>query len=152
MLAYGTDDGYVEWLTARGYCVPVDVPAPSVMRMRGSVYVDGTYGGRFVGKPTGGALQDREWPRTGVPGVPSDAVPQRVIEAAYAAAWHESVNPGTLAAVMTPGRRIVRARVEGAVDVSYADDGEKIAIIMSIVEGFLAPLLRVGAMPAIAVV
>jgi len=34
-------------------------------RQRGSLFIDGTYGLRFPGTPSGGLDQEREWRRTG---------------------------------------------------------------------------------------
>ena len=65
MAGYGDDDGFQAFLTANGYTLPDGAPAAAVLRQRGSVYVDGTYSLRFSGSPTGGAAQEREWPRTG---------------------------------------------------------------------------------------
>jgi hypothetical protein len=128
--------------------------APARSRGIRATKIPATYGERFKGRPTGGIEQERAWPRTGVEGIGSDAVPARVANAAYEAALLELQTPGSLAAVVTAGQRIVRARVEGAVDVSFSDEGgalEAAVPVVSTIEGLLAPLLKRPA-PAILVV
>lgn len=86
MAGYGTDEGFAAYATAAGYNslrVGANVPAG---RQRGSLYVNGTFGARFFSVPTGGAAQERAWPRTGATDVYGNAldpatVPQRVIDA-----------------------------------------------------------------------
>src|SRR5690606_6584840 len=112
MAGYGTDDGFSAWLTARGYSLPDDAPAPAVLRQLGSDYIDGVYGLRFRGAPTDGIAQERAWPRTGATAnttaIPDDTIPAAVINASYAAAYHEALNPGALAAATTGGGQVKR--------------------------------------------
>lgn len=54
MAGYGTDAGLADWLAGQGLALPDGAPAPAALRQRGSDYVDGTYGPRFVGQPAGG--------------------------------------------------------------------------------------------------
>lgn len=146
MSGYGDDPGFATWLTANGYTLPASAPTPAVLRLRGSNYIDGLYGDQFLGSPADGILQEREWPRTGVSGVGDNVVPDKVIEAAYSAAYAEAVEPGLLIATVNPGQRVVRERVEGAVDVSYAaPSGDALAdatVLLTDVHGLLKRFLR----------
>lgn len=146
MAGYGSDGAFTAWLEANGYSLPDDAPAPAVLRLRGSNYIDATYGERFLGKPTGGLLQVRAWPRTGVPGVPDDTVPDRVVEASYEAALQEAREPESLSIFGSAADRVKRERVEGAVDVSYAEGSGDLALdltpIFTTIEGLLKPFLR----------
>lgn len=151
MAGYGTDDGLDAWLAENGYSVPVGAPAKAVLRQRGSVYVDGTYVTKFSGTPTGGASQDREWPRTGATdrygnALASAAVPSRVIEASYMAAYIEGNAVGSLAASGSASAAVKREKVEGAVEVEYQAttkgwSTEDLVPKFTAIEAILAPLL-----------
>lgn len=154
MAGYGSDDAFAAYATAAGYDVPEgNIPAA---RQRGSAYIDGSYGARFMGVATGGLEQEREWPRTGVPGLADDVIPKRVENASYEAALIELREPGSLSAIISGTSVVKREKVEGAVEVEYAvSDKTDIATaalpIVTIIEGMLAPLLKVP-MPGILVV
>jgi len=129
MAAYGTDDGFVSWLAEQGYELPATSPAPAVLRARGSGYVD-SYEAYWAGQRLAGVMQELAWPRLGaflnctVP-VPDDLVPPAVVNASYRAAWLEASSPGILfGATVTPGQRVRREKVDGAVEVEYFDDGK----------------------------
>lgn len=151
MAGYGTDDGFTAWAAAAGHTVPAGTIAAA--RQRGSVFVDGTYGARFVGSPTGGYAQDRAWPRTGaltVPygeTIPSDVIPAAVINASYEAALVELTTPGSLSPVIVGSQRVVREKVEGAVEVEYARPSGASDLIaestpvVSVIAGMLALFL-----------
>lgn len=152
MAGYGDDIAFAEWLQANGYSPPDGAPTAAVLRQRGAVYVDGTYGLRFPGAPAGGAAQEREWPRTGATDRYGNAidpaiVPARVIEASYFAAYQEASEPGSLSVAGTIGSRVKREKVEGAVEVEYQASGSNINLateltpILTTVEGILSPLL-----------
>jgi hypothetical protein len=148
MAGYGDDTAFSAWLTANGYTLPVGAPTAAVLRQRGSVYLDGTYGLRFPGTPTGGAAQDREWPRAGAvdrygTAITGNAVPQRVIDASYIAAYQLAVAPGTLSVVVDPSKRVKRQKVD-TIEREFFDPGDASAAaapVMSAIEGILAPLL-----------
>jgi transcription elongation factor len=129
MAAYGTDEGFADWLDAQGYTLPETAPSPAVLRNRGSAYVDG-YEALWTGYRTGGALQELAWPRTGarfscVQAIPDDIIPPSIINASYRAAWLDAETPGILVGSSAGlGQRVKRERVEGAVDVEYFDDGK----------------------------
>ncbi len=85
-------------------------------RARGSIYIDGLYGRRFPGVPTGGASQDDEWPRTDATDYYGNAldpntVPARVVNAAYEATLLELAKPDSLTATLTPDQRKVLTEV-----------------------------------------
>jgi hypothetical protein len=148
MSGYGDDGGFTAWMAANGYTLPGGAPTAAVLRQRGSTYVDGTYGLRFPGTPTGGAGQEREWPRTGAVdryGTALDAgtVPQRVIDASYMAAYQEAVTPGSLSVVVDPSKRVKRQKVD-TIEREFFGPGDAsaaVAPVMSAIEGVLAPLL-----------
>lgn len=126
MDGYGTDQGFSDWLGAMGYVLPEDAPDPAVLRLRGSVYLDATYGGKWSGQPAD-PEQDRAWPRVGaligceVPIAP-DYVPAGIVTASYRAAWLEAQQPGVLDFAATPGGRIAKQKA-GPVERAFHDDG-----------------------------
>jgi hypothetical protein len=159
MAGYGDDDGLTAWLGANGYSLPVGAPSAAVLRQRGSTYIDGAYGDRFSGSPTGGASQEREWPRTGASdrygnALAPDAVPVRVVEASYYAAYLEAKKPGLLSLTYTPGTQKVLTEVKGikwTVVGDASSDGSMVPVSTAI-EGILAPLLSPADLPAVLVV
>jgi hypothetical protein len=148
MAGYGTDDGFEAWLTARGYSLPDDAPEPAVLRQLGSDYIDGLYWDRFPGSPTGGVAQERAWPREDVElygtELSSSTVPDRVVNASYAAAWYEAQNPGALSVAVTPAAQAKREKV-GPIEVEYRDTGAtgvaSATPLLSMVEAILAPFI-----------
>lgn len=158
MAGYGDDAGFTAYATAAGYTVPAGTIAAA--RQRGSTYIDGAFGSRFSGTPTGGIDQERAWPRTGATAfgtsLADNLIPTRVINASYEAALLELQSPGSLSAVISGTSLVKRERVEGAVEVEYAVS-EKLDLyaaampVVTIIEGMLAPLLY-QPQPAIMVV
>lgn len=151
MAGYGDDSAFTAWMAENGYVLPEGAPNLAVLRQRGSVYVDGTYGARFVGVPTGGYEQERAWPRSEaiVEGtvIPDDVIPLPVIHASYEAALQEARDPESLSLIGSAAERVKRERVEGAVEVEYQQAGSdefagSLVPVMTIVEGLLAPFLR----------
>jgi len=149
MAGYGDDTAFQDWLTANGYSLPDGAPPAAVLRLRGSQYIDATYGARFSGTPTEGIEQARAWPRTGATAygnpIAPDAVPGAVEKAAYHAAYAEALSPGSLSVIAIGSERVKREKVEGAVEIEYFDGGSNAVAgatpILSAVEGLLAPLL-----------
>lgn len=128
MSGYGTNNGFEAWLSANGLALPVGAPSKDILRLRGSVYVDGTYGTRLgCSVPTGGIEQDRAWPRTGhfVGGiaVPPDAIPTKWIEAAYRAAYLIATMPGFGVATLNPAQRVKRQKVD-TIEREFFDSGD----------------------------
>lgn len=159
MAGYGDDAGFTSWLAENGYVLPAGAPDKAVLRQRGSTYIDGTYGERFPGLPTGGLEQERAWPRTGATiygsALASDLIPQRVVEASYFAAYFEATAPGSLAVVMDPAKRVKRQKL-GPIEREFFEQGDGVpssfAPVSSIIEGLLAPLLGPPSEPAVLVV
>lgn len=152
MAGYGDDTAFTEWLASNGYSLPEGAPTAAVLRQRGSVYIDGTYGLRFPGTPTGGAAQERAWPRTGATdrwgnALDPNTVPIRVIEASFEAAYLEASSPGSLSASGSSASRVKREKVDGAVEVEYQVSSSSSGLVADLtplittVEGILAPLL-----------
>jgi hypothetical protein len=151
MASYGTDDGFAAWLAEQGYDLPDNAPAPAVLRARGSAYVDG-YEAYWTGQRTGGVMQELGWPRVGavlncIAAIPDDAIPPVVVNAAYRAAWLEASAPGTLAGpAVTTGARVQSERVEGAVEISYFNDGKAAigagpSFVDSLIDGWLSAFI-----------
>lgn len=154
MAGYGDDAGLATWLTDNGYQLPGTAPSPAVLRNRGSQYIDAVYGSRFLGSVVD-AGQERQWPREGaiVNGklLPSNVVPAAVINASYEAAYQEATAPGSLSVVGSASSAVVREKV-GQIEVQYASaqsDGTagSITPLISLVDGMLAPFLRVDGLP-----
>lgn len=162
MAGYGSDEGLTAWLDENGYDLPNGAPALAVLRNRGAGYVDGTYGSRFSGNPTGGFAQERAWPRTGayVYGQPigDSIIPDAVIKASYAAAWQEAIAPGSLSVVGSAASAVKREKVDGAVEVEYQTQSgswtaESLSPVLTVVEGLLQPFLSTASdFPAVLVV
>lgn len=149
MAGYGSDEGFAAWLADNGYVLPVTAPAPSVLRNRGSQYIDAVYGSRFLGRVVD-ATQERQWPRecAYVNGrlLPSDVVPIAVINASYQTAWQEATTPGSLIAIGSASGAVKRIKV-GQIEKEYAtteSDGTAswITPLISLVDGMLTPYLE----------
>ena len=149
MAGYGSDDEFQAYATAAGYTLP-DGGNITAARQRGSVYIDGSYEPFFPGVPTD-PVQERSWPRTGAVdrygrSLDPDAVPQRVINASYEAAYLELQEPGSLSATISGNERIKTLKA-GSVEIDYADSTSTDAISgaipkATVIEGILAPLLQ----------
>lgn len=155
MAGYGTDQGFEDWLTMNGHVLPESAPAPAILRQRGSQYIDGLYGSRFSGQPTGGFAQDRAWPRADASAhgqsIPADVIPIAVEQAAYVAALQEAISLGSLSVAASASGAIKREKVD-VLEVEYAaGSGDAVAdatVRLSEVEGLLA---RFFGAPALAV-
>ncbi len=161
MAGYGDDVAFDIWLTDNGYVLPAEAPSAAVLRNRGAAYIDGVYGARFSGIPTGGFEQERSWPRTGAYAynqpIGDSIIPDAVIKASYEAAYQEAVDPGSLSAIGSSIDVVKREKV-GKIEVEYQASSDTSGIggmipIISDIEGLLAPFLSpVGGFPAILVV
>lgn len=157
MSGYGSDSGFDDWLTANGYSLPSGSPTNAVLRERGSVYIDGTYETRFPGTPTGGASQERSWPRTDAEdryGNAISGIPDRVVNASYQAAWLEANTSGVLSKTYTPGTEKVLTEVKGIKwsVVGKMDGSRSYVPVSSVIEGLLAPILTIEDLPGVLVV
>lgn len=155
MTPYGTEAGFTEYAAAMGYTVPDGAVLPAIVR--GSVYVDGVYGERFTGVQAD-MMQERAWPRIGATiygsALASDAIPNRVVHAAYEAALIELRTPGFFSTTYTPGTQKVLTEVKGIKwqVVGNASKAGAMVPVSTAVEGLLDPLLGPADMPAILVV
>lgn len=148
MAGYGSDAVFSDWLASNGYQLPAEAPEPAVLRQRGSVYIDGLYGSRFVGVAAEGFQQERAWPRIGAEAfgqtIPSNVIPVAVEQATYAAAWHEATNPGSLSASALQAGVIKREKVD-VLEVEYAvgsgDPLKDATVRIADVEGLLVAFL-----------
>lgn len=114
-MAYGTDDGFIEWLAAQG--LPPPAGDPAVLRQIGSNYIDAAYEARLnCSSRAGGFNQLLAWPRKNHKmnghAVPSDLVPQAWINAAYRAAHLEDMTPGWATKGTDASRQTKRERVD----------------------------------------
>ncbi|QWY83166.1 putative structural protein [Rhizobium phage RHph_X2_24] len=157
MAKYSTTNvaGFTAYHEARGRTVPgtwdnVDIEAALLVA---SEWIDNKYGPSFIGFKTDGFLQDREWPRTGAvtdtdPPYTflNDAIPDRVTNAVYEAAWRQASNPGSLSVDYTPAK-YKRVSVDGAVSVEYAGVNfvNDLQTQIAIIDQILSPLLDPGA-------
>jgi hypothetical protein len=153
---YGDNVGLVAYWEALDYDVStVDTSTNyDALRLRGSMYIDGTYERLFYGSRTDGYAQERAWPRTGVPGIASDEIPGAVVWASYEAAYVELITPGVLSSSVVPNQRITEVKA-GTAGVKYADGGDTVAgmsRMYSRINGLLLPLLRRVNMPSAMVV
>lgn len=116
-MAYGTDQGFTDYLAAQGLALPADAPPAATLRAIGSGYVDAAYEHRLqCSRRTGGFEQLLAWPRTGqsVNGqdVPSDLIPAAWVNASYRAGYLNAVTPGWATAGTDPGRLTQREKVD----------------------------------------
>jgi hypothetical protein len=158
MAGYGDDAKFTAWMASNGYSLPDGGVAVAVLRQRGSAYIDGLYGSRFSGQPTGGFEQERAWPRVGACAhgqpIPSDVVPVAIEQASYHAAYQEAVKPGSLAIAVTAAGSLKRKKIGPIEKEFFEGSGDAVAdgtLKLSAVEGLLAPFFAV-AFPAIFVV
>lgn len=148
-MAYGTDQGFTDWLAINGLTLPLTAPTPAILRQRGSQYVDGVYGSRFWGVPTGGFAQERAWPRTGAKAygqaIPDDVIPVAIEQAAYAAAHQDAIKPGSLSISATATGAVKRKKIGPIEKEFFEGSGDVVAdgtLKLSAVEGLLAPYLK----------
>lgn len=117
MDAYGTDQGFTDWLASQGLQLPVDAPSVSVLRHIGSGYIDAAYEHALqCSHRTGGFNQLLAWPRTGHvmnrQTVPNDLIPQAWINASYRAAYLQATEPGWATGGVNPDRITKREKID----------------------------------------
>lgn len=147
-------DSYVDLDEFKAYCGKVgydltdkiDTDLEQALR-RGTTWLDGTYGQRFIGEPATGE-QALDWPRENAVWrgalLPSTTMPQRVKNALCEAAWRELTAPGTLSPDYVPAEAIKQEQV-GDLSVTYQDTNGRIDDVLpviSVVEGILAGFIR----------
>lgn len=155
MAAYGIKEGFEQYATENGYVIPegtTDAQIAAAM-LRGSLVID-RYEPKFSGTRTGGYNQERAWPRTGAvtyygQAIPSDVIPQPIINASYEASFLELINPGSLSPVVT-GNSVTKREKVGELEVEYAvssnsSSADVVAAatpVVTIIEGLLWQFFR----------
>ena len=164
MAGYGTKADFTTYATAAGYVFPdgtTDAQKDAAMQ-RGSLVID-RYEPRFSGRRTVGFAQERAWPRTGAityygEAIPSDDVPDAIVNASYEAAFLELTNPGSLSPVVN-GSEIVKREEIGKIKTEYAVSSSTSAAdlvamstpVVTAIEGMLWPFFM-PVLPGILVV
>ncbi|UXN58273.1 DnaT-like ssDNA-binding protein [Phyllobacterium zundukense] len=155
MAAYGTQEAFEHYATDHGYVIPegtTDAQIAAAM-LRGSLVID-RYEPKFSGTRRGGYDQSREWPRTGVvtyygQAIPSEAIPQPIIDASCEASFLELSTPGSLSPVVT-GNSVTKREKVGELEVEYAvssgsSSADVVAAatpVVTIIEGLLWRFMR----------
>ena len=148
MAGYGSDQAFTDWAAENGYVTSSGDLTVAQLRQRASDYLDGLYGARFRGEPTGGVDQERAWPRIGAKAwttdLPSDVIPRNVIIASYHAAIQEATKPGSLAISAANSGALKRKKIDTLEKEYFEGSGNAVTdntLRLSAVEGLLAPLL-----------
>lgn len=124
---YGSAVGFITYHESRGRELPGTWNDDGIAAalLVASEWIDFIYGEQFTGYKTGSFTQDRQWPRQGawaktlpIHLFATSDIPERVVNAAYEAAWRQLVTPGSLMVDYTPGR-YRSVRVDGAISVDY---------------------------------
>lgn len=153
MSFYGTAVAFEEYHEARGRTISVswDTPAIETALLVASEWLDAAYGTKWIGYPTNGFTQTRQWPRAEAT-VPNSTpeytytdstIPDPVVYAVYEAAFREATTPGSLTVDVKP-KKYKSARIEGAVSVEYnlslesAFDNQ---LIITVIQSLMAPFL-----------
>lgn len=135
------------WLEEQGQQIGLDAPSLSVLRARGSAYIDATYGARFVGVPASIDQAD-QWPRSGAVvhgrAVPDDLVPLAVVHASYRAALAEGQGVSLSRTFDPTTVQVKRERVDVVEQEYFAapTDAASAAPVVAGIDGMLAPFLK----------
>lgn len=148
---YGTNEEADTYHAARGnieWAAIADPAEKTTARLIASDYVDHVYGSQFGGTKVGLRVQEREAPRINWFDrnnylIPSDEIPRELLAAVYELALRHVQQPGILSPDFNPADVIVKARVEGAVSVEFAEGGSIAGgqITFTIVDNIIAPIL-----------
>lgn len=141
--SYATIDTVSDYAVKFGKTFATSPAAPAEAACRVATrWLDATYRARFPGCVTN-TDQALEWPREGVcyrgAELPSDAIPQQIIDAFCEAAIRELATPGTLAPDIEAGASISEIAA-GSVDIKYGGPVRLNATFQQI-DGILAGLL-----------
>jgi hypothetical protein len=123
---YGSAEDFVTYHENRGRSIPGtwDDDYIEAALLVASEYLDGRFGAVWIGTPTGGFEQERQWPRTDAYiededyTFADDVVPDRVEKATYEAAYREATTPGSLTVDFKPNK-YTSVSVDGAVSVDF---------------------------------
>lgn len=156
-------DCYVDLDEYRAYCGNVghvltgktDQELEQALR-RGTTWLDGTYGLRFIGEPAS-ADQALEWPRKNAvwrgSELPATSMPRQIKNALCEAAWRESIAPGSLAPDYVGSEKVKRTRKKVGdleKEIEYADSAstkEASVPVFAAIDGLLIGLVRTPAPP-----
>lgn len=129
----------------RDYSAMADVELEQALR-RGTAWLDGTYGARFIGKAST-FDQSLEWPRQDAvyrgEALPSDEIPRKVKNAASEAAWREATEPNSLSPDYVPAEGVKQEQV-GPLSVTYKDGTGGVSDVLPMVtavDGLLRGLM-----------
>lgn len=151
MSFYGTVSGADTYFSDRG--VDTWAGADELKEealLRGSIYIDSTYRGRFPGWPTEQRDQVREWPRADAydiygNSIPSTETPREVEQATYEAALRELVEPGSLNPDFDPSAQNKHEKVDVIEVEKMAPYGpQSVKPVVNIIAGIIAPVLTGG--------
>jgi hypothetical protein len=150
---YGNADDFKTYHQDRGRSIPAGW-TDSVIEaalLVASEWLDSSYEKVWIGTPTGGFTQENLWPRTDAITntnptytFPDDAIPERVINATYEAAFRQATSPGALSVDFTPSK-FAEVRVEGAISVKYRNDftsPSDIQTQIGIIQNLMSPLIN----------
>lgn len=147
---YGSASGFTTYHEDRGRTVPdswTDAVIEAALLVA-SEWVDNRYGDLFMGFKTDGFLQEREWPRTSaytntepVYVFSTNEIPDRVVHAAYEAAFREATTQGSLYVDYDPSK-YKSVSISGALSVDYNQNlsVSEVQKQIQIVEQLLKPL------------
>lgn len=148
-------DSYASLAEFEAYCLRMnyDIASYSVADQeaalrRATMYIDGTYGGRFIGEVVA-SDQALEWPRKDAiyrgKELMHDIIPAKVVAATCEAAFIEASNPDSLIADFAgQSGQVVREKV-GDLEVQYSDakgqDLGSVTPMFSVIDGLLLGLI-----------
>lgn len=168
---YGSASGFLTYHVTRGRVIPASWTTPVIESglLVASEWLDSIYADSWIGTPTAGFTQVRQWPRTdavinrapdfnnypsrwyywfpsSLPDpytFPDNVVPDQVINATYEAAFRHLTTPESLRTDFTP-YQYKSVSVDGAISVEYAQNvsaANDIQLQIQAVSALMAPLL-----------
>lgn len=147
--SYATVDQFEAYCVRMGYDIAsLTEPDKEAALRKAAMYLDGTFGNRFIGKP---AMHDQalEWPRIHAryrgKDLPSNEIPARVVSAACEAAFIVSQDDSALFGSWSGSTSQVLREKVGDLEVQYADNTiESTADLVptfTVIEGLLLGLI-----------
>lgn len=152
MSHYGTTAEFAEYIETRGKEIPATADDESIEAalIVASEWLDSVYGANFSGYKTDGYSQEREWPRSAaysntfpVYSFSTSEIPDRVVKAAYEAAFRQLSSPGSLQLDYSPNK-YKSVSIDGALSVDYANftSSSDIQAQFPVIDQLLAPLFN----------
>jgi hypothetical protein len=118
--------------------------------IRGTAFVDATFGARFTGRQTYGRNQGLTWPRYPAYDregafIQSDELPKEYLNACFEAALRELVTPGVLSPDINSSDRLTVETI-GPLSFEYAlpTSSDDMRVVATMIEELLRPILRGG--------